>query len=182
MTNSKNGKTKNRRKKFIIIGLAVLLIALLAVGGWVYLQRNKTAADAHHDESEHASTTATIVTKARQFIDQKDVKAGVSYYDSQINEAHDDETRKQLRIAKVDYLLQAQDNAQAVTVAKEVVTTYSDDSLAYAALARAYEANSQRAEALVQYRLALAELEPNQPVSRANPRVIYEAKIKELES
>ncbi|HEV7951885.1 MAG TPA: hypothetical protein VGO98_00725 [Candidatus Saccharimonadales bacterium] len=182
MTN-KNSKTKNHRKKIIIVGLAALFVALLAAGGWAYLQRAKTATDTHHhDEKGHESTTADTIMKARQFIDQNDVKAGVSYYDGQINEAHDDLMRKQLRIAKIDYLLQAQAYGEAVTLSKELVKTYSDDWLALAALARAYEANGQRGEALEQYRLALAKLEPDQPLARENPRAIYEAKIKELES
>ncbi|MET0980304.1 MAG: hypothetical protein ABWX90_03550 [Candidatus Saccharimonadales bacterium] len=182
MNKSKNSKKKNNRKNIIIISLAVLLIGLLTTGSWLYLQRTKVATEVSHEEGGHDSVAATTVIEARQFIDKKDVAAGAAYYDEQISKADDGAVRKELQIAKVDYLLQAQDNAGAVAAAQVVVKTYSNDSLAYAALARAYEANGQRAEALDQYRLALEKVEPNQPASRVNPRTVYEAKIKELES
>lgn len=184
MTKSKKIHKKTGGRKYIIISFIALIVLVLAALGWFYLQQNKKSSeDTHAADIVRASDVSAVVVNGRQYMDSKDVKAGMVYYDDKIQHAEDDVVKRQLLIAKVDYLLRTGDGAAAaVEIAKDVVDAYGGESEAHAALARAYDANGQKQEAIAEYKQALAMLKGDQPPSRTNPRLIYETKIKELES
>jgi tetratricopeptide (TPR) repeat protein len=171
-------KKLSKRKLIVIIGLSVIGVGLLVAAGWFFLHDKST--DTRTNGSP-APAIADVVVEGRRFVGSSDTKGGSSYYDKQIQAASDDATKRQLLIAKVDFLLQANDNAGAVEAAKVVVQEYDGQAHAHAALARAYEANGQRAEALAQYKRALAVLKPEETTGRSNPQLTYATKIKELE-
>jgi tetratricopeptide (TPR) repeat protein len=172
-------KKSSKRKKIVIIGLTILTAGLLAGAGWLFLQNNKSTVTRTNDSQ--APAVADVVVEGRRFVGSNDVKGGSAYYDDKIQAVSGDEAKRQLLIAKVDFLLQAHDNAGAVEAAKVVVQEYDGQAVAHAALARAYEANGQRPEALAQYKRALAVLKPEETTGRVNPQLTYMTKIKELE-
>jgi flagellar basal body-associated protein FliL len=172
-------KKSSKRKLIVIIGLSVIGVGILAGAGWLFLHNNKSTGTQANDSQ--APAVADVVVEGRRFVGSNDTEGGSTYYDKQIQTASDDATKRQLLIAKVDFLLQANDNAAAVEVAKVVVQKYDGQAHAHAALARAYEANGQRTEALAQYKRALAVLKPEETTGRSNPQLTYATKIKELE-
>jgi tetratricopeptide (TPR) repeat protein len=175
MTNSHG---KKGSKRLILIGAAALIVLLAAGGIWWYVSFRSTPQSTSVDQS--ANTSVDSVVEARSLLDEGRADEAVKMYDADIKSAGSSDEKVSARIAKSDFLIEAEKSAEAYDVATATVAEYKDSALAYAALARAQAATGRKAEAVASYERAITLLGDTGTTGRIDPKAYYRARIEEL--
>lgn len=172
---SQHKKANKKRPTRLLVAAIAVGVVVVGIGVWWFFVK---------DRSNTATVTPAatdLAVEARALSSQGKVDEGVALYDKQIDAAADQEAEKALFIEKVNYLTKAGQLGDAIAAAREGVEKYKDDMSMHGALAQAYEANGQAAEALAEYKAALSLYDGIEAAGRFDPKARYEAKIQELE-
>jgi tetratricopeptide (TPR) repeat protein len=181
-------KNASKKKRVIVLILISSLVAILGIVAWWYFSQSKVVTERTTQKVTDMSAVNTIAVDGRRLIAEKNIKGGEAQFDAALQSAQDDGVELQLLLAKIDFYVQANEVDKAIVAAKDADKRLPGNIAIYSALGNAYELKGQTAEAITEYRRALSVLgaktstDTSKPAaSRSDPRVYYEARIKELE-
>ena len=168
------------RKVLTIVFIVVIVAAAGALGYWYFFLR---PASVSRPSTAVVGDVATVADTAQDYALKGDTQSGLASYDTAINSATDSTAKVSLMASKVDYLITAKKLPEAITAAKQIVAIAPDQSVGHATLARAYEANGAKSDAITEYQKALQLLPAktsDAPATRVDLRAMYTARIDEL--
>lgn len=169
-----NLKLTSKRKK-IVIGVALGAIVVL-VGAFVFLKWSPFS----ETSKQPAPMSANEVrASSLDYVDDNDAEGGFKYYDSQIDQARDDDDKKQLLLHRAEFARRLNKPDEAIDAAKQA-DDISPDTATAQALAMAYEAKGDKEQAVAHYERVIDLLSGDEMES--SYILMWEKKIEELQS